>query len=57
MSATVRIVWRRPGLAGLVKVAGGRLRLLQTGYVRNYALAIALGALALVAFLMTRIGL
>jgi NADH-quinone oxidoreductase subunit L len=45
------------GVGGLVKIAGGRLRLLQTGYVRNYALGIAIGALALVAFLMTRIGL
>jgi NADH-quinone oxidoreductase subunit L len=42
------------GVATLARVAGSRLRLLQTGYVRNYALGLAVGAVVLVGFLVGR---
>jgi NADH-quinone oxidoreductase subunit L len=42
------------GTAALVRSAGSRLRLLQTGYVRNYALGIAVGAVILVGLLIGR---
>jgi NADH-quinone oxidoreductase subunit L len=39
------------GVAGLVRGGGGRLRRVQTGFVQGYALAVALGLLALVTYL------
>ncbi|MHB1518304.1 MAG: NADH-quinone oxidoreductase subunit L [Acidimicrobiales bacterium] len=42
------------GLATLVKRTGSTLRRTQTGYVRNYALAIVLGAMLVLAFMLTR---
>ncbi len=42
------------GVATLVRSSGGRVRTLQTGYVRNYALGVALGAIILVGALLTR---
>ncbi len=42
------------GAAHLVKVTGSATRKLQTGYVRNYALGIALGMAALIIFLLSR---
>jgi NADH-quinone oxidoreductase subunit L len=44
------------GVGGLVRASATRLRRLQTGYVRNYAAAILLGAVALVAFVVIRAG-
>ena len=44
------------GVATLVRDAGGRLRRVQTGLVRNYALGVVLGAVALVVFLAVRAG-
>ena len=43
------------GVGALVRSAGSRLRTLQTGYVRNYALGVALGAVLLVGYVLTRI--
>jgi NADH-quinone oxidoreductase subunit L len=42
------------GAAQLVRSTGSLTRKLQTGYVRNYALGIALGMAALVVFLLSR---
>ena len=42
------------GTATLVRNSGGLLRKLQTGYVRNYALAIGLGAVGVLAFALAR---
>ncbi len=42
------------GVAALVKVTGDGVRRLQTGYVRNYALAIAIGLAAIIAFMLSR---
>jgi NADH-quinone oxidoreductase subunit L len=42
------------GLAQLVGLAGGGLRRLQTGVVRNYALAMFVGVVGLVAYLIAR---
>jgi NADH-quinone oxidoreductase subunit L len=42
------------GAAQLVKVTGTATRKLQTGYVRNYALAIALGMAAIIIFMLSR---
>jgi NADH-quinone oxidoreductase subunit L len=42
------------GVAQLVKATGSATRKLQTGYVRNYALGIALGLALIVAFMFTR---
>ncbi|HUC37069.1 MAG TPA: NADH-quinone oxidoreductase subunit L [Acidimicrobiales bacterium] len=42
------------GTARLVRSIGGRLRTVQTGYVRQYALAIVLGAVALLAWMAVR---
>ncbi len=39
------------GLAGLVRLSGAGLRKVQTGFVQGYALAIALGLLALISYL------
>ena len=45
------------GTGALVQVAGATLRRTQTGYVRNYALGIAVGAVILVGLLLTQAGL
>jgi NADH-quinone oxidoreductase subunit L len=42
------------GVATLVRNSGGNLRRLQTGFVRNYALGVAAGAVALFAFVIVR---
>ena len=44
------------GVAGLVRFGASKLRLAQTGYVRNYALGIAVGAFILVGLFLTRAG-
>jgi NADH-quinone oxidoreductase subunit L len=44
------------GVARLVGDAAGRLRRVQTGLVRNYALGVVLGAVALLVFLAVRAG-
>ena len=38
------------GVGSLVRTGGNRLRVLQTGYVRNYALGVAIGAVVLIGF-------
>jgi len=43
------------GIASLVRGTGGALRRVQSGYVRNYALAIAVGIVALLGFMVTRL--
>ncbi|HYD08652.1 MAG TPA: NADH-quinone oxidoreductase subunit L, partial [Acidimicrobiales bacterium] len=45
------------GVATLVRAGGSRLRLVQTGYVRTYALGIAAGAVALLAWFVSRASL
>jgi NADH-quinone oxidoreductase subunit L len=42
------------GVGNLVRSTGGAARKVQTGYVRNYALGIALGLAAIAAFLVSR---
>ncbi|MGH9183742.1 MAG: NADH-quinone oxidoreductase subunit L [Acidimicrobiales bacterium] len=42
------------GVGSLVRSGGARLRSVQTGYVRNYALGVAAGAALLLAFFLTR---
>jgi NADH-quinone oxidoreductase subunit L len=44
------------GVATLVRDSGNRLRRVQTGLVRNYALGVVLGAVALLVFLAVRAG-
>ncbi len=44
------------GVATLVRSGGSQLRKLQTGYLRNYALGLSLGAVAILAYLLTRAG-
>jgi NADH-quinone oxidoreductase subunit L len=44
------------GVATLVRDSGGRLRRVQTGLVRNYALAVVVGAVAIIVFLAVRAG-
>ena len=44
------------GVGSLVQLASTQLRKVQTGYVRNYALGIAVGAFVLVGLLLTRVG-
>jgi NADH-quinone oxidoreductase subunit L len=44
------------GVASLVRAGGGRLRAVQSGYVRNYALAVASGAVLLLGYLVVRGG-
>ncbi|HYU40087.1 MAG TPA: hypothetical protein VEM59_09660, partial [Acidimicrobiia bacterium] len=44
------------GVARLVRDAASRLRRVQTGLVRNYALGVVLGAVALLVFLAVRAG-
>ena len=45
------------GLASGVRLGGSNLRRLQTGYVRNYALALAAGVVVLLAYAAVRAGL
>jgi NADH-quinone oxidoreductase subunit L len=45
------------GVASVVRFGASKLRLAQTGYVRNYALGIAVGAFVLVGLFLTRAGL
>jgi NADH-quinone oxidoreductase subunit L len=45
------------GVATVVREGGSRLRVVQTGYVRNYALGVAAGAVLLMAFFITRASL
>ncbi len=42
------------GAAAVVSWMGGRLRHLQTGYVRNYALEIAVGTILLVGLFLVK---
>jgi NADH-quinone oxidoreductase subunit L len=42
------------GIAHVIQAGGSQLRVLQTGYVRNYALGMAAGAVLLLAFFITR---
>ena len=42
------------GVATAVKSVGTQVRRVQTGYVRNYALGIALGLAAIIAFIISR---
>ncbi|MDQ1397893.1 MAG: NADH-quinone oxidoreductase subunit, partial [Acidimicrobiaceae bacterium] len=46
------------GVASAVRIGGGRLRKVQTGYVRNYALEVAAGAVVLLTFVfvVSRVG-
>ncbi len=44
------------GSAGLIRRAATRVRTVQTGYVRNYALGIAIGAVAIMAWVLSRVG-
>jgi NADH-quinone oxidoreductase subunit L len=44
------------GVASVVRFGASKLRLAQTGYVRNYALGIAVGAVVLVGLFLTRAG-
>ena len=43
------------GTGTLVQGLGGRLRTLQTGYVRNYALGVTVGTVALLVYVVTRV--
>ncbi|HEX8769382.1 MAG TPA: NADH-quinone oxidoreductase subunit L [Acidimicrobiales bacterium] len=45
------------GVAGIFRFGGGRLRAVQTGYVRNYALVVAAGAVLLLAYVVSRVGI
>ncbi len=45
------------GTGSLIRGLGERLRVVQTGYVRSYALAVALGAVALMLYVVSRISL
>jgi NADH-quinone oxidoreductase subunit L len=45
------------GVATLVRSGGQRLRVVQTGLVRSYALGLAAGAVLLLAFFLTRTGI
>jgi NADH-quinone oxidoreductase subunit L len=42
------------GVGAVVRAGGGRLRRVQTGFVRNYALAVAAGAVAILAYMVAR---
>ncbi|HUP68739.1 MAG TPA: NADH-quinone oxidoreductase subunit L [Acidimicrobiales bacterium] len=44
------------GLGSLVRSGGGQLRKVQTGYVRNYALGVAIGATVLLGLVVVRTG-
>jgi NADH-quinone oxidoreductase subunit L len=43
------------GVGTLVRRTGGVVRKAQSGYVRNYALAIVLGVVAVLAFMLSRL--
>jgi NADH-quinone oxidoreductase subunit L len=43
------------GVAGLVRGGGKGLRVLQSGYVRSYALGVAVGVVGLLAYFLTRV--
>jgi NADH-quinone oxidoreductase subunit L len=43
------------GVASLVRGSGRRLRTVQSGYVRSYALGVAVGVVVLLAYFMTRV--
>jgi len=43
------------GIASLVRGGGGGLRLLQSGYLRGYALGVGAGVVALLAYFLTRV--
>jgi NADH-quinone oxidoreductase subunit L len=43
------------GVASLVRRGGGGLRVLQTGFVRSYALGVAVGVVALLGYFLTRV--
>ena len=45
------------GTGSLIRGLGERLRVVQSGYVRSYALAVALGAVALMVYVVSRISL
>lgn len=45
------------GVGWLARTAGTRLRVVQSGYLRNYALGIAAGAVLLLGYVVTRAGL
>ena len=45
------------GLGNVVRLAGGQIRKLQTGYVRNYALGIAGGMALVLAYAIIRVGI
>jgi len=45
------------GVAAAVQGGGSRLRVVQSGYVRNYALGMAVGAVLLVGFFLSRAGI
>jgi NADH-quinone oxidoreductase subunit L len=42
------------GVATLVRASGGRLRAVQSGFVRNYALAVAVGAVGILTYALAR---
>jgi NADH-quinone oxidoreductase subunit L len=44
------------GVAALVRRAGSGLRVVQTGYVRSYALGVSVGVIALLAYFLSRVG-
>ena len=44
------------GVGGLVRAGGQRLRAIQTGYVRNYAMGIAFGTVMLLGWVVSRAG-
>jgi NADH-quinone oxidoreductase subunit L len=43
------------GVASLVRRSGGGLRILQTGFVRSYALGVTVGVVALLGYFLTRV--
>jgi NADH-quinone oxidoreductase subunit L len=45
------------GVAGAVRGSGKGLRVIQSGFVRSYALGVAVGAVALLAYFLTRAGI
>jgi NADH-quinone oxidoreductase subunit L len=45
------------GLGAVVRFGGSRLRTVQTGYVRNYALVIAAGAVLVLGYVVAKIGI
>jgi len=45
------------GVGTLVRATGDRLRRVQTGYVRNYALGVVIGAVLVLGWVVTRVQL